>query len=239
MEELERRKQRAAKFGTAPPTKEEEDAAKRLARAIKYGTLDEATKRAIRMQRFNEGKKEDAGGKSEKRGENAPPAKKVGAVVCEMFVVLRSYVCALHTCVCVYATYGWWFSPTCCLLHRCDQQHRQHDECVCCKCRKTTETRHACVFTTQSVHKDLDLLPVYRNWRCLWRKNAQNEKKPYTRNAHMGCVSENTHMLHSLSMHFLVGSCVNATPPACGIVYRATYPHMLPCVYTSMPLVWI
>lgn len=67
IEELERRKARAAKYGTAPPTQAEEEAAKRLARAMKYGTIDEATKRALRAQRFN-------GGKEEPKG--APPAKK-------------------------------------------------------------------------------------------------------------------------------------------------------------------
>ena len=67
VEELERRKARAAKYGTAPPTQAEEEAAKRLARAVKYGTVDEATKRAMRAQRFN-------GGKEEVKG--APPAKR-------------------------------------------------------------------------------------------------------------------------------------------------------------------
>lgn len=61
IEELERRKARAAKYGTAPPSQAEEEAAKRLARAMKYGTVDEATKRAMRAQRFTGGKEAKEG----------------------------------------------------------------------------------------------------------------------------------------------------------------------------------
>lgn len=52
MDELERRKARAARFGTDGPSKEEEDAAKKLARAKRFGTMDEKTKQELRAKRF-------------------------------------------------------------------------------------------------------------------------------------------------------------------------------------------